>query len=149
MKHTRLQIENAIKHWTNVLHQLDENVQDDIENLRKNPPGVSGTPGTIAFVIRNNMEKFNTCKTKDQLVKLCKEIFDQEGIDSGRMKWLFTKLEQQPNIASALMFLANRFQNGSGLSMDMNPYKRGTGIKKVRYTGDHGLDMDSIFGSKK
>lgn len=78
---------------------------------------ISNKKGAAAQILTTNFEKFNTCKTKEDVITLCHQLFDEAGLDTPWTKQFFYNLDRQPNYASAMIYMNNARMAGSGLSM--------------------------------
>ena len=108
---------------------------------------LSKIPGSVAEILTTNFERFNSCKTYEDVVALCHQLFDDAKLNTEWTRKFFYSLEKireyapTPRAAyeQAMLFMNNARMRGMGLGMD-----RGTGRYRF-YEGDElNESMDSI-----
>ena len=78
---------------------------------------ISNKKGSVAQILTDNFEKFNSCKTKEDVINLCHQLFDEVGLDTPWTKQFFYNLNRQRDFAGAMIYMNNARMAGSGLSM--------------------------------
>lgn len=73
---------------------------------------------TASSIIKQNMERFNTCKTIDDVIALCHELFDDAGLDTQWTRIFFINLGRKKSLADALQYVANCYLKGANLSVN-------------------------------
>ena len=76
---------------------------------------LSKQKGAVAKVIRDNSELFKDSMTKEQVVDLCHQLFDAEGLDTPWTREFFIKLGQIKSGKQALGYVYNSMLAGDGL----------------------------------
>lgn len=87
---------------------------------------LSKIKGTASEIFTTNFERFNACKTFDDVVALCHELLDDAGLDTNWTRKFFFQLDQiknrNPNprraYEQALLFVNNARMRGMGLGMN-------------------------------
>lgn len=87
---------------------------------------LSKIKGTASEIFTSNFERFNACKTFDDVVALCHELLDDAGLDTNWTRKFFFQLDQiknrNPNprraYEQALLFVNNARMRGMGLGMN-------------------------------
>ena len=103
---------------------------------------LSKIPGSVTQIFTANFDKFNQCRTYEDVVALCHQLLDDAGLDTTWTRKFFFNLEQikqnNPNprkaYEQAMLFMNNARMKGMGLGMD-----RG-GSRRRFYEGDEEID---------
>lgn len=75
---------------------------------------ISDKPHSMTAVLSARVKDLNACKTRDELVKLVKEIFEENGIDTKASQRLITNMESKKSFGDALFTLWNSIMSGTG-----------------------------------
>ena len=54
---------------------------------------LSMIPGSVTEILTTNFERFNTCKTYEDVVALCHELLDNASLDTNWTRKFFYQLE--------------------------------------------------------
>jgi len=54
---------------------------------------LSMVPGSATEILTTNFERFNTCKTYEDVVALCHELLDDAGLDTNWTRKFFYQLD--------------------------------------------------------
>lgn len=87
---------------------------------------LSKIPGSATYILTQNWEKFNDCKTAEDVVMLCHQLFDKSSLDTQWTRKFFYTLDniiqQNPNprraFEQAMYFVSNTKLRGEGLGMN-------------------------------
>lgn len=69
------------------------------------------------------MDKFYECKTKEDIVALCHQLFDDAGLDTNWTRVFFIKLGQTKGYADAIKYVTNCYLAGAGLGLGRRYYE--------------------------
>ena len=111
---------------------------------------LSKIKGSVSEILTTNFEKFNDCKTAEDVINLCHELFDEAGLKTEWTNKFFYQLDQivknnlNPRRAyqQALLYVNNARMKGAGLGMD-----RGKRIGRL-YEGDGEVDESTVCNAK-
>lgn len=98
---------------------------------------LSTIPGTASEILTTNFDKFNTCKTFDDVVALCHELLDGK-LDTAWSNKFFYNLDQigqkYPNprkaFEQAMLYVNNARMRGMGLGMNSRRFYEGEEINE-------------------
>ena len=102
------------------------NAKINEETLKSfNNVDLSKVKGSATEIFTTNFEKFNNCRTFEDVVALCHELLDNAGLDSNWTRKFFYQLDQikarNPNprraFEQAMLYMNNARQRGMGLGM--------------------------------
>ena len=87
---------------------------------------LSKIKGSVSEILTTNFEKFNDCKTAEDVINLCHKLFDEAGLKTEWTNKFFYQLDQivknnlNPRRAyqQALLYVNNARMKGAGLGMD-------------------------------
>lgn len=127
--------------------KTDKNI-DEAAFKSFNDLDLSKIPGSVAEILTTNFERFNKCRTFEDVVALCHELFDGAGLNTEWTRKFFYSLgqikEQNPSpraaFEKAMLFMNNARMKGMGLGMG-----RGTG----RYGESEDAEVDESKPTKK
>ena len=96
---------------------------------------LSKISGTVAEILTTNFDRFNACRTFEDVVALCHELFDDAKLDTEWTRKFFYNLEQirqqNPNprraFERAMLFMNNARMKGMGLGMGRKFYENEEG----------------------
>ena len=94
---------------------------------------LSMVPGSVTEILTTNFERFNTCKTYEDVVALCHELLDNASLDTNWTRKFFYQLEQiktkYPNpraaFERAMIYVNNARMKGMGLGMSKRRFYEG------------------------
>lgn len=116
--YTKRQILESIKYWKKVLESMDNANEDEFEQKVIGPNvDLSKLDNTVTRLIRDNMERFNECSTKEQVIELCHELFDDAGLDTAWTKRFFYYISQKKTYVDALQYVVNCYLKGAKLGV--------------------------------
>ena len=72
---------------------------------------------TATKVLRDNMEKFNACQTKEDIISLCKSLFTFAKIDTPWTRKFFYTLSQKRGYKDAMLYVGQCYLAGCGLGV--------------------------------
>ena len=86
---------------------------------------LSKIPGSVTQILTANFDRFNACRTYEDVVALCHELFDKAGLDTDWTRKFFFRLDQikaeNPNprraYEKAMLFMNNARMKGMGLGI--------------------------------
>lgn len=73
---------------------------------------LSKIDGTVSNAVQKNLDRFGSCESVADIVKLLKEIFKEEGIDNESSRTVINKVSQSRTPNSALTFLMSYWWGG-------------------------------------
>lgn len=97
---------------------------------------LSDKKGTAANIIRDNMDKFNSCRSKEDVIALCHTLFDDAGVDTNWSRVFFIKLNATKGLTGALQYVTNAYLRGSGLGLNNRRYYEGEEINESMSSSD-------------
>jgi len=105
--------------------KTDKNI-DEAQFKSFNDLDLSKIPGSVAEILTTNFERFNKCRTFEDVVALCHELFDDAGLNTEWTRKFFYSLgqikEQNPSpraaFEKAMLFMNNARMKGMGLGMN-------------------------------
>lgn len=127
--------------------KTDKNI-DEAQFKSFNDLDLSKIPGSVAEILTTNFERFNKCRSFEDVVALCHELFDDAGLNTEWTRKFFYSLgqikEQNPSpraaFEKAMLFMNNARMKGMGLGMG-----RGTG----HYGESEDAEVDESKPTKK
>lgn len=99
--------------------QTNEGFGDNRINI---PVDLSLKNGSVAQIIKQNIEKFNACSSKEEVIDLCHKLFDEAKLDTPWTKKFFYTLGQKKSYVDALQYVVNCYLKGAGLGMANGKY---------------------------
>ena len=87
---------------------------------------LSNIKGSVSEILTTNFEKFNDCKTAEDVINLCHQLFDDAGLKTEWTNKFFYRLDQivannlNPRRAyqQAMLYVNNARMKGAGLGMN-------------------------------
>lgn len=94
---------------------------------------LSMIPGSVTEILTTNFERFNACKTYEDVVALCHELLDDADLDTNWTRKFFYQLDQiktkYPNpskaFEQAMLYVNNARMKGMGLGMNKRRFYEG------------------------
>ena len=80
-------------------------------------PDLRKSKNSVTNIILNNFPRFEDCKTKDDVIELCHELFDNASLDTAWTRQFFYNLSQLKNRDEAVLYVGNVYFKGAGLGM--------------------------------
>lgn len=80
-------------------------------------PDLRKSKNSVTNIILNNFSRFEDCKTKDDVIELCHELFDNANLDTAWTRQFFYNLSQLKNRDEAVLYVGNVYFKGAGLGM--------------------------------
>lgn len=85
---------------------------DKSKKLSEAKRDLSKIDGTVSNAVQKNLERFGSCESVADIVKLLKEIFKEEGIDNESSRTVINKVSQSRTPNSAVEFLMSFWWGG-------------------------------------
>lgn len=81
------------------------------------PTDLSKKEGTAAYIIDQNLDKINACKTKEELIALMQQLFDDAGLRTPWTNKFFYLLKSKRDFNSALKLVYDAMLKAQGLGV--------------------------------
>lgn len=95
---------------------------DKSKKLSEAKRDLSKIDGTVSNAVQKNLDRFGSCETVADIVKLLKTIFKEEGIDNESSRTVINKVSQSRTPNSAVEFLMSFWWGG--VTYDTNKKKK-------------------------
>ena len=108
---------------------------------------LSNIKGSVTEILTTNFEKFNECKTAQDVIDLCHKLFDEAGLKTEWTNKFFYQLDQivrnnlNPRRAyqQAMLYVNNARMRGAGLGMN----------RGKRFYEDEEVDKSKVCNTKE
>lgn len=132
-------IEEAPKKGKQMVWEAKKNKDDEKWNK-----DISDKPHSMTAVLSARVKDLNACKTRDELVKLVKEIFEENGIDTKASQRLIANMESKKSFGDALFTLWNSIMSGTGNAV-VETLKEAVGAEEEKFDEAEWYDMSWVI----